>query len=357
MALVRVHYSDISKNSLSHYGVLGMKWGVRNEETLARYARDGIGTNLDLTGGGGYIEEPLDEEQLKEIEEHSELWQLQQGEHSADYDRNEVNPFGLDGYEEYAQIISGQKKDIDYTYASLNCATCSLVYDLRRRGFDVDANMTPAMAYAFQTELGVFYKGAELKNRNSLDEVIKDLKEMPDGARGCFAGSTINGGGHAIAWEKTDGRVGFHDAQTGQYITANNLKNHFKSEKKYGTEIIGYERLDDKKPNLKAFREYGLVSSKDRTTKDGDNKSTKKDMVKAYKGTAKMYKRLQEKEIENLNQTYEKAKKTKEYKTNSKEIDAEYNRVLNETKQNHAEVNQAIEKEMDDYIKRHRKDE
>lgn len=36
-----IHFEDGSEGYLSHYGVKGMKWGVRNEETKARYSRAG----------------------------------------------------------------------------------------------------------------------------------------------------------------------------------------------------------------------------------------------------------------------------------------------------------------------------
>lgn len=41
---------------IAHHGVKGMKWGVRNAETLAKYAREGG------AGGGGGVPEEQDEQ-------------------------------------------------------------------------------------------------------------------------------------------------------------------------------------------------------------------------------------------------------------------------------------------------------
>lgn len=45
-----VHYEDGSDGYLSHHGVKGMKWGVRNAETIARYSRQAkrsVSTQVD----------------------------------------------------------------------------------------------------------------------------------------------------------------------------------------------------------------------------------------------------------------------------------------------------------------------
>ena len=51
---------------LAHHGVKGMKWGVRNAETLAKYGLSGVGKSVEGGGGGGgiVIEDEDDTEEL-----------------------------------------------------------------------------------------------------------------------------------------------------------------------------------------------------------------------------------------------------------------------------------------------------
>ena len=51
----KVTFEDDSE-VIAHYGVKGMKWGVRNADTLAKYAREGG------AGGGGGVPDEQDEQ-------------------------------------------------------------------------------------------------------------------------------------------------------------------------------------------------------------------------------------------------------------------------------------------------------
>ena len=39
----KLTFEDGSDGYLEHFGIKGMHWGVRNAETMARYAREGTG--------------------------------------------------------------------------------------------------------------------------------------------------------------------------------------------------------------------------------------------------------------------------------------------------------------------------
>lgn len=121
----------------------------------------------------------------------------------------------------------------DYSY---NCTFCTAAYDLRKRGYDVEANpISMPEAYTLDS-ICSWYKGADpvyeqnIKGRTtsviSSEEYSKNrakilnnsLESHGDGARGHLCLEWSNGGGHDIAWEIENGKVVYRDCQSNMLI-------------------------------------------------------------------------------------------------------------------------------------------
>lgn len=118
---------------------------------------------------------------------------------------------------------------------SNNCAECSLTYDLRRRGYDVEANERKSNDVVTRDIMSDWYDGAELITSSDvvkkatkgekesvydyeLSEYLgSELTSYGDGARGIFVLQTI--GRHAISWEIVNGEPMFIDSQRNVTMT------------------------------------------------------------------------------------------------------------------------------------------
>ena len=119
----------------------------------------------------------------------------------------------------------------------VNCTSCSMAYEMRRRGYDVIANKTTAGRSDF--EVASFFKGGRTfqtiatatKNEHgwegpfdytyrlsetAITNVERQLAAQGEGARGFIHGRFAFGGGHSIAYEVHNGRVHFVDGQIGR---------------------------------------------------------------------------------------------------------------------------------------------
>lgn len=115
---------------------------------------------------------------------------------------------------------------------SENCALCTTAYDLRRRGYDVQAKEQPSDMTL--RDMQKLYKDASIKtfdqiyeegtNRriDSSDPITLEtfvpaldrvLLNEGEGARGNLAIVWANGGGHSIVWEVENGAVVLRDTQ------------------------------------------------------------------------------------------------------------------------------------------------
>ena len=102
-----------------------------------------------------------------------------------------------------------------------NCGYCSVAFEMRRRGFDVEANpKNNLLVSQWERMFNDFIPNVLLDNNmeSALPNMIKDIESWGNGARGTIFGAW-NGRriGHFFNFEVVDGKCIFVDPQNGQY--------------------------------------------------------------------------------------------------------------------------------------------
>jgi len=135
-----------------------------------------------------------------------------------------------------------------------NCGSCTVAYELRRQGYDVEALPSVTM---YIEELAEMFDGAAVKNASevsmSLDPlemasiVELDIQKWGEGARGAITGRWVDHypEGHLFSFEVRNGATVFDDAQSGE-MCVKHLEGMV-------PQTIQYVRLDNTKPNDKAL--------------------------------------------------------------------------------------------------------
>lgn len=263
--------SELSDSDfLMHHGIPGQKWGVKNgppyplnsnvskkiqtgnnpgmkqrKETVSKglgadiaihvvapaalfaigIIANKIGEKRDFNGKSREdATKELSKEVLKEIAVTREFSDSNPprkivGNHSIEDDMAAVNPT-------YNQTIKG---------TSNNCLLATLSYDMRRRGYDVTANLAKRGMFPSKT-IGDMYEGAVInrvgmegtkliETRSAAWDRINNniLNTYPEGSRG-YIGVSNQNGGHAMSFEIKNGKVLVIDAQS-------NIKRDLKTDK------------------------------------------------------------------------------------------------------------------------------
>lgn len=147
-----------------------------------------------------------------------------------------------------------------------NCISCALAYDMRRRGYDVEAmpiDTTSATNGSLPVQLD-FYKGEKLE----VFEVPKDLYvatkqfsnqiiKYGDGSRGMLRIRWKNGDGHAVIWEVDGNSVIVRDPQNNTIVDLSDYMRRAKT--------FYYFRTDNLEPTEKVTQFV-----KNRQSKEGD---------------------------------------------------------------------------------------
>lgn len=255
----------LEKIKIEHHGILGMKWGVRNEEPTVNKTTSKISGVPRLT--------LQKEERLKQ-----EL---------NDNIRNRITNFAdIPRFDPKTETINTACAKInegwDYTYHMSpeikakyelyktgelvsfqnNCPSCAFSYELRRRGYDVEAGITGG---ANTAQIGAMFnlsskllseRAAQGSPPRTMAQIDQELRDMGPGARGFYICEWDIGGprlGHIASFEVgANGQVMYVDSQSGDISatppegTASFMTVRIDTEKINEESIINWVRLDDK---------------------------------------------------------------------------------------------------------------
>ena len=183
-----------------------------------------------------------------------------------DYDMEAVNDQNLKEMA-LSNYNTTYPKEAGVGYTS-NCAYCTLAYELRRRGYDVEASSVSLITCNSQAEIEswyskngkdcaftVFAANSKSDMQSAIEKnLLKDL-DPSNNARGQFimewkdpsTGQPI--GGHSIVYEVVNGEIVLRDCQINKKYTVE----EFLDENYYMIYDLGFLRTDDKDINRKAL--------------------------------------------------------------------------------------------------------
>lgn len=157
----------------------------------------------------------------------------------------------------------------DYSY---NCSFCTAAYDLRKRGYDVQASPISILEGPVIEDILSWYDGAVAVSEDNVSSNLKgddryndvridnpaervqrrasalneSLESYGDGARGHLAMYWRQGGGHDIAWEVENGKVVYRDCQTNEVYDISTILPYVQD--------YSYVRVDNCEPTEEVLR-------------------------------------------------------------------------------------------------------
>lgn len=165
-------FSDDRDEYLEHYGVLGMKWGVRNAETLAKYSRGEPGAKKPSKR---QVKKAI-RQSKRQYRKKTGKW-MTTGKNQARVDKEVSKAKALDAeLKKHIESRNSMAKIIDREEAKLN--TTKLRKDHLTR-LQQDPEVSTAMRRAAEKE----YLDAKEKSRKSSDKIDKAQKSYDQADR------------------------------------------------------------------------------------------------------------------------------------------------------------------------------
>lgn len=223
--------------ALEHHGVKGMKWGVRKErETSSRAGADQKLAGVDpvLVGIGLALAAHVAIGAYSNLRDSGKHHQKKNA--NVAFKKKPELAKKMDADEILDKVVKPTNPDFPGMGTKMNCRRCTLTYEMRRRGYDVEATKTfwatgqetSGIRQATQnynqgkgeSPWGQKQIGGEKKfpsqasSEARSNAIFSALAQHPEGARGELAVEWDMMGGHSMAWEVVKGKPVIFDAQS-----------------------------------------------------------------------------------------------------------------------------------------------
>ena len=272
-------------NELIHYGISGMRWGVRNgppyplDSNLSKKIRGGqnervrysnqeyqdrrsgkIKTDKSEKAGTTHYGN-FNESRLREVINASdlpkpmnvaEIWE------SNPNFKRDLNRHGqLTDWD--VQVVNKDITNSDETGLRNNCVKSSMALELRRRGYDVVAGRS---SHGMLSSAAQYYWDGATPYKERYDNIQKRIDSFGRGGTGEFIAWRPDGSAHSVYFRKEKGADGiwrqrFDDGQIGKSYSS--LEDLYRAEGYDKTRMGQITRLDNATPNFKHMAEDSIA--------------------------------------------------------------------------------------------------